>query len=357
MKRLFFLVLTALCAVIGIYAYKNLPAENDDLIEKKYDTWAGVIRVWAAEECDAAGWLNHCAALAEKRLNGVYINVQQAPLAAIADYASTGINPPDVIVYPGSAPLETSGLMPITRAYPLRPGLEAGVHAVPLLIRPRFWIYDASVHSPLPGDMYDVRAACRVEDTNALTALCTGLRPVEGSSPVLPGVDLGLSDSAAATPQPAGGAVCRVSPEFILSDAPRSLYSEGDVDAFVGGISDALLLGNGRNTAAAVTGEYICGESAVLSIVSKGDGREAACMEYLDVLMSDGQAALARAKAFPAILSVSAWSGDILLGPAEAALEGRVWLQNASGDSEAARLYIEGKLSADEAIERIVGGK
>ena len=354
MKRLFFLILAVFCVFSGIYAIKKLPAETGDLIEKKYDTWSGVLRVWIYEGSGAAGWLNRCAAEAEKKLNGVYIHIQEVPLEAITGYAETGINPPDIIVYPDDAQINAAHLTPIFRIYPLRAGLTADGVSVPLLLRPRFWIYDSGAYAALPGDMYYMRAACRSGDLNALVALCTGLRPSEGSAEILPGLDLGLTADAEPTPGPTGDTACRISPELMISESPRELFRSGEADVFVGGVADALLLGDGTEWAAAVTGDYICADSVMFSIVEKGDRRTDACMEYLDVLMDSGQTQLARAQAFPAVTGASAWSGNIMLAAAEAALEGRIWLTGANGTSAAAQRYIEGTISADEAMRRII---
>jgi len=202
--------------------------------------------------------------------------------------------------------------------------------------------------------MYDVPAACAAEDAVALTALCTGLRQETASQAVLPGLDLGLTGEAETTPQPAGSISCRVSPDIITDESPIELFRSGEVKAFVGGIRDALRL---TDCAAAATGTYAYASDVIMySIIEKGDGREDICREFLDILMTEGQTLAARAQAFPAVVGVSAWSGDPLLAGVEAASEGKIWLTGAY-DSDAAYLYIEGKITADEAARRIIGSK
>lgn len=353
MKKLFLLVAAVFCAVTGIFFSKKLPAETTEFTEKKYDAWAGVIRVWAEDGCDASGWLNTCAGIAEKKLDGVYINVQTVSAEAIRTYAESGVNPPDIIVYGGNME-DTSLLSPISAAYPLRDGIYQTAYAVPLLIRPRFWIYSTSVYDALPGDMYGVRAACAREDAVALTALCTGLRAAEGTKAALPGLDIGLGGDYKTEDAPAGDVLCRVQPDIIKEEDPVQLFRNGEADAFVGGIPDFLKL---ENCAAALTGTYAyASEVVTLSIVKKDDGRGDACRVFLDTLMGEGQALAARAQAFPAAVGASAWDGDPLLAGIEAASEGKIWLTGAYDDS-AAYLYIEGKINADEAIWRIVGGR
>lgn len=352
MKKLFLLATAIFCAVTGIFFSKKLPAETTEFTEKKYDTWAGVIRVWAEDSCGAAGWLNVCAGIAEKKLNGVYINIQEVSSETIRTYADSGVNLPDIIVYNNHID-NTSLFSPITGVYPLKDGIHQSAYAVPMLTRPRLWIYNTSVYDVLPGDMYGVRAACSPEDVIALTALCTGARTAEGTKAALPGLDIGLGGDYKTEEVPAGDILCRVQPDIIKEKSPIQLFRKGEADAFVGGISDVLKL---ENCAAAFTGKYAYASDVVmLSIIKKDDGRGDACRVFLDTLMGEGQALAARAQAFPSAVGVSAWEGDHLLAGIEAASEGKIWLAGAYDDS-AAYLYIEGTINADEAVERIVGG-
>ena len=353
MKRLFFLISAVFCVFTGIFFSRKLPADTDVLTEEKYDTWAGVIRVRVAESSNAAGWLNTCAAETEKAYPGVYINVQEVSDEALRTYAISGINPPDILVYPRELIDDTSLLTPITAAYPLRDGILQEPYAVPVLVRPRFWIYDGSAYDVLPGDMSNVNAACSRNDAAALAALCTGLRPAEGTGNMLPGIDLGLGADENIAEAPAGDTACRVSPYIITEENPLDLFRSGEADAFVGGIGDALRLEDCR---AAAAGEYAyAGELIMCSITDRNDGRREICRAYLDTLMGSGQALAARAQAFPAVSGASAWAGDPLLGPVEAALTGKIWLYGAY-DTAPAYLYIEGKISADEAVRQMISG-
>jgi len=92
----------------------------------------------------------------------------------------------------------------------------------------------------------------------------------------------------------------------------------------------------------------------MLSIISKNDSRIDACRAYLDIIMGEGQTMAARAQAFPAVTGVSAWQGNTILSSIEASLEGRTWILGASDSSAAAQLYIEEKLTANEAMDRII---
>ena len=357
MKRLFLLAGAIFFAAAGIFVSKKLPAQTDDLIEKKYDQWTGVIRVWAADDAAAEGWLNSCAAITEKEYDGVYINIQTVSPSVISQCCDSGINPPDIIIYGNTVSSLPSFLTPVTAAYPLRSGLMQNSYSVPVLLRPRFWIYDAAAYDALPGDMADVSAACTEGDLIALAALCSGLRPSESSGATLPGIDIGLTGGTQATPAPAGTAACRA-PEDILTDAsPRMRFLAGDADAFIGGTGDLLICAEKTDAAAAATGDYAYASDVIMcSIINKNDSRAEICRAYLDTLMTEGQTLAAQAQAFPAIEGVSAWSGEYMLASVEAAYEGKIWLAGAY-DTGPVYQYIEGKITADEAIRRIVGGK
>lgn len=361
MKRVLLFAAACVCVIAGLRAAARLPADTAPLIEKKYEAWSGVLRVWAVQDTDApglAGWLNECASSVERAYNGVYICIRQVPAEAAAGFLTTGVNPPDIIVYPSGLLDSDEGLEVITASYPLRRGLSATPYAVPVLTAARFWIYDTDVYPALPADMYTVSAACREDDLNALTALSTGLRPTEGEERVLPGVDLGLGGMAEATPAPAGEVACRVDPNIAITDDARKMFLSGEADAFVGNISDVMRLADESGWDAAVTGSYAyTGDALMCSIVAAGDDRSEACLAFLDALMSDGQTSAARAGALPAVSGVSAWSGDAVMSRLEAALESRIWVSGAAGTDDAARSFIEGSISADEAMERIVSSR
>lgn len=354
MKRIFLAFLAFVLAILGIYAAEKLPADRTDLIEEKYRTWSGVIRIWTVEGSGTAAWLNGSAAAIEKTYEGVYVNVQEVPAQAIAGFRDTGINPPDIIIYPAGLVTDDAGLAPITAAYSLRRGLTQSAYAAPVLARPRFIIYDASAMDALPPDLYETTIACAEGDLNALTALCTGLRHSDGETQALPGVDLGLGGDTGATPAPEGDVACRTGAGLIITENPRQAFLEDQVDAFVGGIDDVLRLADASGWAAAVTGEYTyITDMTMCSIIARDDGRMEICRAYVDQLLGAGQSGAAQARAVPVVTGTAAWSGDPAMAAPEAALERLTWIAGVSGSSDAARLYIEGTISADEAIAAI----
>ncbi|MGI6240135.1 MAG: hypothetical protein ACOYI5_10995 [Christensenellales bacterium] len=376
MKRLFTVLLLLFSIWIGVRAFRVLPADNSEKVRVKYESWAGVVRIWVCEDWQVgtgsiARWLNACAELFEKSHNGVYINVQLVSADAVRNFLTTGINPPDIIVYPPALLPSADGLRAFSLNATFRPGMEAigayedARYAAPVLMNAHLWVYSASAFKHPPPDLYDVAAACRESDLPALVALNSGLRAAEGESRALPGVDIGLSGGAAATPEPAGSVACRVGADFMVSDDARALFSSGEVSMVLADLKDLSRITSKTEWQTAVTGtsSYI-DDYALCSIVSRddahADARAALAEQYIALLLSDGQPLAARAGALPVVADAIAYSGDILYSAIEAGLENkRIVCAPAFGappDHAAARAYLEGRLTADEALTQIVAG-
>lgn len=370
MKRIVALLLLVAAIAVGVRAYRALPADNAPEVRKKYDTWAGVLRVWVVEDWQVGTgslerWLNACAAAFEKSHDGVYVNVQPVPAEAVRNFLTTGVNPPDAIVYPPGLLSSADGLRAFSASADFIPGLDAvgmyedARYAAAVLTDAYVWIYDPDALKSLPADFFAVAAACREEDLPALVCLNSGLRPAEGTARVLPGVDIGLPGGPTATPEPEGTVACRVGPDFLVSGAAYELYKAGDVDAFVGDLSDLRRATQRSDWAAAVTGAAAYADDmALVSLVSRdgdrADERAALCAEYVNLLLSDGQAIAGKAGALPVTRGANAYAGDLALAPVEAALENmRHVCAPAFGTrdfSQAGHAYVAGTVTADEAL-------
>lgn len=373
MKRVLAILLLAAAVFLGVRALDGLPADNAPEVRKKYDTWAGVLRVWVVEDWQVGTgslerWLNACAAAFEKTRDGVYVNVQPVPAEAVRNFLTTGVNPPDVIVYPPGLLDSADGLRAFSVQADYIPGLD-GVgtygdarYAAAVLTDAHVWIYNPGKLKSLPADFYELAAACRESDLPALVCLNSGLRPAEGTARVLPGVDIGLPGGPTATPEPEGTVACRVGPRFLVSDAAYDLYKAGDVDAFVGDLSDILRVSQRADWAAAVTGAVAYADDmALVSLVSRdgdrADERAALCEAYVNLLLSDGQTLAAKAGALPVARGAGAYVGDLALAPVEAALENMVHVCapafGTRDDAAAGYAYAAGTITADEGVERL----
>ncbi len=373
MKRFLAILLLVAAVVLGVRALDGLPADNAPAVRKKYDTWAGVLRVWVVEDWQVGTgslerWLNACAAAFEKSCDGVYVNVQPVPADAVRRFLTTGVNPPDMIVYPPGLLESADGLRALSVTADFKPGLEeVGLYedaryAAAVLTDAHVWIYDPGRLKSLPADMAEVAAACREADLPALVCLNSGLRPAEGTARVLPGVDIGLPGGPTATPEPVGTVACRVGADFLVSDAEYDLFAAGDVDAFVGDLSDLLRVSLRSDWAASVTGAAAwTDDMALISLVARGgdraDERAALCEAYVNTLLSDGQALAAKAGALPVARGANAYAGDLALAPIEAALENlRHVCAPAFGARDFAapgRAYASGTITANEGVEKL----
>ncbi len=373
MKRILAILLLVAAVFLGVRALDRLPADNAPEVRKKYDTWTGVLRVWVVEDWQVGTgslerWLNICGAQFEKSHDGVYVNVQLVPAEAVKNFLTTGVNPPDLIVYPPGLLDSADGLRAFSVSADYKAGLDAvgryedARYAAAVLTNAYVWIYDPGRRKRLPADLYEVPAACRANDLPALVCLNSGLRPAEGTARVLPGVDIGLSGGAAETPEPTGSVACRVGADFLVSDAAWTLFQSGDVDAFVGDLSDIRRAAQRTNWATVVTGAYAwTDDMALVSLVARdgdrADERAALCEGYINLLLWDGQTRAAKAGALPVTRGAGAYAGDLALAPVEAALETmRHICAPAFGmrdDSAPTNAYVSGTITADEAIRRL----
>ena len=94
----------AACTIImfGFLSIRALPVETESYIAKKYEGYSGVIKCWICADFSCAGsfnsWLNSCAAPFERAHDGIYIEIETVPQAAMEARAQA-IVPPDLIFY------------------------------------------------------------------------------------------------------------------------------------------------------------------------------------------------------------------------------------------------------------------
>ena len=182
----------ALCLPAIVWTARRLPVQTRPLIEKKYAGWSGVLRIWVYEgwtDGDSfAGWLNRCAAIFEKRHGGVYIEARYVDPAALVSLETSGVRPPDMILFPPGVLDSAEGLALVDDSA-VRPALRGlgGGYAVPVALGGYGWAVNVEAEgASIPPDE-DWRSWSR-----AAAALGAPVEPEAELELTPPGIDLGL---------------------------------------------------------------------------------------------------------------------------------------------------------------------
>ena len=291
----------------------DLPNETAPLIQEKYASWSGVLRLWIFEgwEAESTSWINRAAAAFEAAHSGVYIQTRKVDASAMRDFLSSGVNPPDMILFPPGLLESDAGLAPVGALPQLRDGLAscANDYAAPVLMGGYVWVYDRQALDSPPAEA--AGAVCTPNEAYssppaALMLLLTGERGAE-ATPEPPGLDLGLPVSAAAG-------------EALAEDA-YGAFTRGEVPSLVATQAEARRLtalaeaGRGPDWAAAATGEAMLADQLLLlGIVDwpRADiaERQALCREFLLLLLdAETQADLASTGALPVVDGLNIYAG------------------------------------------------
>lgn len=190
------LIVIAACMPGILLAARQLPQDNQALVEKKYAGWSGVLRIWAFEGWTGgdrmAGWINGCAAAFEKSHPGVYIEVTYPGAEAVQQLGRTGVRAPDMILFPPGLMDSAAGLAAIGEI-PIRESLlsSGGGFACPVAMGGYAWaVNDAAEGTAIPTDE-EWRSWSR-----AVEALGDPAAIIEDIEIEPPGIDLGLPASA-----------------------------------------------------------------------------------------------------------------------------------------------------------------
>ena len=375
--------LIALAALTPVWLSlsKALPEDHRALVEKKYEGWTGVLRLWvvegwAPEANGFSGWLNRCAARFEKAHPGAYIQPQYVDAGALSALGNGDALPPDLLLFPPGALDAPTGLLPLKARAAIRPPLRAAgrwngsIYALPVALGGYGWAFDASLPSiPNSWRDSDARLAVPVPEEEhawgaALLSLCA-LRyapdeagPVAMATPPVE-IDLALGGVAPVTPSPAPTPA--PSPEALLPcRLPESFDFRADAfRAFVNGDADACLVtqreiarlralgdqGKGPDWQLATSGLPFTDQVLYAAVVDRPGhpDRDALCEAWLDHLLTDEcQSALSGGVAFPATAAPTG-AADTALNCLDSALR--------RDDLTAARAF--GKPSS-EAVDALV---
>ena len=260
----------------------SLPSDAGPLIREKYDGWSGVLRLWVYEgwEANAMGWLNRAISAFEKEREGVYIQARKVDAAALRDFATSGVNPPDMLLFPPGLLDGPEGLAAVGELPALRAGLAtcADGYAAPVLMGGYAWVYDRQALEGPPGEAD--AAVCAPESAYscppaAWMLLLTGEREAEVELEA-PGLDLGL---------PASAEVGTASP---VNDDAYGAFTRGESPALVATQAEVRRLtalaeaGRGPDWAAAATGEAMLADQLLLAghrrLAARGHRRAAGAL-------------------------------------------------------------------------------
>lgn len=221
--RVFCLLLIAALIPAIFHAAGMLPRETSALIEEKYSGWSGVLRVWVcegwAENRGVTGWLNRASAAFERAHEGVYVQVTPVDAETLAQIPDSGLNPPDLVLFPPGA---LNPDAPLDRETPIQPVALGGY----------LWAFNAALLDRVPTDLRDISVALPIDTDQgcysaALLALCSGSSP-EAGAPMRGGLDLGLE--SASTPAPVEAVPHCILPEELKASADAfERFLSGDV--------------------------------------------------------------------------------------------------------------------------------
>lgn len=357
MKRFLMILLVVLIAAAGCWAFKRLPSDESELIREKYAGWTGVLRVWLLDDWEIGDgslerFLTACAVGYEKTAPGVRVSVRAVSASALASYAESGVNPPDIVVYPSGFFVNDAGFIDVNVNAELRRGLWDGARAVPIAISACAWAWDAA---RFDGNISAARIACPESILAALICLRSGERDPElNSTPG--GIDIGLETTATARDMDIhatdGG-------DMFMDDSAAKLMRNGDIDAAVADMRDLPALAR-DGCRVAVTGDacYV-GEAAYMSIVAKDAPSQAACVDFLNYALGEGARHIARAGALSAAENAFGWQGEYLAG-FETQLSGMRFIAPEPFSSDwrrrdfaAAGGFISGEITADAALQTL----
>ena len=319
----------ALLAPLAIHALRVLPTDRRALVAEKYAGWSGVLRLWVQEDAPVGDgrlttWLNGCVARFEKRHPGVYVQPQSVDAGAMADFLTSGIRPPDMLLFAPGTLDGPAGLAPIEIPANLRDELRHcgawgnACFAAPVALGGYLWAWNPALTDGVPGNWRESGATLAVLPADrtrrfdaALLALCSGYheKAREEAPLELPGVDLGLGGSATAaapTAGPAGLLPCALPEGFDFDGDAFTRFCNGEAAATVVTPREVRRLeqlgaqGRGPDWRLSPGGAAFTDQLLCLAIVDREAGQGELCRAFLDCLLEEeSQSALAAAGACP----------------------------------------------------------
>lgn len=306
MKKVMRIVCVMLIALLipALFALRSiLPLNKNALIEKKYAGWNGVLRIWIYEGWQSGAgsfvsWLNRCAGIFEKQHNGVYLQIQPVSETALQTFPTSGIRPPDAILFPPGLLDGADHLISLPDDLPVRESLQEHPCAVPVAMGGYAWVIhdaDSSAVSLTENTVAAPGDTAYQSSSAALLSLCSGLRQAPETSP-LPGVDLRLTEAAPAATEPPGGIYMpiQLNPAFEFRDTPVSDFIRGDLNAIM--VSSESLATLMKLQERGLTPDWtllsdveypFTDQLLMMSVVDGEPEQEALCVEFLRLLLQE----------------------------------------------------------------------
>lgn len=334
-------VLCIVCLILLVPAIMRaqdaLPLRSKDLVEKKYDGWTGVLRIWVYEGWkpgggSLSGWLNRSIAAFEKSHEGVYVQAQYVDISAITALDAPGIHLPDMIVFPPGIYETPAELMPLEDAPAIRDDLshcgsyQGITYAVPIAMGGYLWAYNTGMLSGIPDTWLDQAAMISAPEDDsfhqwgaALLALCSGQYAIDsdlgGLDLPLGDVDLGLSSiietpAPTTTPMPDTATLlpCQLPIDFAFSASAYNDFTNGKLAAMpvsqreVRRLEALAAQGKGPDWQLAQAGSAAFSDQVLfMGIIDRADAQDQQSLSrtFMDHLLSeDCQTQLSSASAF-----------------------------------------------------------
>jgi len=316
-------ICAALTLLSALIIGRMLPPGTQELVQEKYASWSGVLRIWVYEGwtggSDAfAGWLNRCIASYEKQHNGVYVQAKYVDAAAILALETSGVRPPDMLLFPPGLLADPSALAALPEL-PVRSTLaQAGEgRAVPVALGGYAWAYNPSlIEEASPFTL----AALPDEDfrswSAALMSLCAAAPSGQEPEAIeLPGVELGL---------PTGGFDTS---SLIIEETALSKFIAGEAAAAAVSQREIVRLqqlseqGKGPDWAIEVSALPFTDQLLMLGVVESNTERQALSVKFAQHLLTDEcQSLLTHAGAFSVTDAPSGYSAADPLAKLDLAL-------------------------------------
>lgn len=282
--RVLCLLLAAALVPVGLFLARELPANPQPYVERKYAGWNGVLRAWVCSGWDCAGaftrWLNACASDFEKRHDGVYIEFTNVSVDELRALGSQDARPPELVLFSPGILADASMLAQIEAPGAIRDELRnfGDGFAYPVAMGGYIWVYNRATMSGAP-EANEVMASPPDDDAHgyacAMVALLSDPLEAEGGAqPEKPGdlgLDLGLPASADAEME-AGFVVAEDALDrFIAGELPCVAVTQAEL-ARLARLRDA---GRGPDWACAASGQAAYTDQLLMLGIVAQSGEEA----------------------------------------------------------------------------------